>query len=201
MSAVASYVDEMLKVSEWTSNFRVLNALLATPASRTMHIVQRTWDPPVPPFRFAASGISLYFVCSSLSGLGDQSFAAAIAQPVLFTIFSLLFLAITYKIFRDVSKAPRTYEEFLVLAAIVNGVYGYLTAGVALLSFLNVEWGVIGLAAMSVYMCAYTLRAYKEFWGMSYKNIIVYSLLASVGIFIALGVVLAIFMVLIANTG
>ncbi|OAD21807.1 membrane protein [Candidatus Thiomargarita nelsonii] len=97
-----------------------------------------------------------------------------------------MFAIVQYKILKDVSSTPRTFDNYLVMSAIVGGMF-YLLLGIAAIGILFNETvgGLLLLGAM-IYLIPYGLKTSKRFWEISYGKIFLYSFLSSIAATIAI---------------
>jgi len=186
VNATREFFNAFLNLNEIKNYLKLFLEILPSPTKKTMYIVEHGHS--VNPFRFMAFGYSVYSLMLVSEPLisGKFSFADSIVQMLLGLILYFVFAVVQYKILKDVSSTPRTFDNYLVMSAIVGGMF-YLFLGIAAIGILFDEavGGLLLLGAM-IYLIPYGLKTSKRFWEISYGKIFLYSFLSSIAATIAI---------------
>jgi hypothetical protein len=192
MAALKDFIYAFINLKDIKEYFKLFMEILPSPTEKTMHIVD--YGHSVNPFKFMAFCYSIYALIIITEPLfsGKLSFANSIVQVILFLITYLVFAAVQYKILKDVSHSQRTFDNYLVMSAIMGGIV-YLLFGSAFIVILFSEpfGGLLFLAAMA-YIIPYGIKTSKQFWQISYGKIILYSFLSSIAAIIAFTIIVVI---------
>jgi hypothetical protein len=180
ITASKEFVSAFLELTEKRNYLGLFFRVLPSPTDETMRIINH--GDRVSPFRFMAFAYTVFAATELAEPLfsGGISFAEETAKMLLVLVFFLVFSTIQYKISRRVSRANRTFHNYLVMSAIVGGM-GWLLLGAAQGVALASELlgGILVLGA-AVYTATHSIKTSKLFWRMPYGKIILYSFLSAI---------------------
>lgn len=195
MNAVLEFGNSLLKLSELKENIRFFFYILASPAVRTINIVDNRETAGINPFHFTAFGFSVLTIVQFAQPIvrEELQFIDGVLRLLFMTSWITISLIIAFKIFKAATNSNRTLDEFITMSAIFLGLSWTLEGISAIIWVLsNMHVGRFVNAITSVYIGIYMLKAYKQFWKISYGKIFLYIVLAGIPPLIFLFFVLAI---------
>ena len=182
-SYIKDFLDGLINITEIIKHFRFLSLVLFSSSQKIMDIIDGKENAPVQPVKYLSFGLTILTSFPLTDAFTDEplfensTFSAWYTWLFIIT-FALFYYSITYKIFRDVSDTHRGLQEFLRQVAIFAGTSWIVSGIITWIGVVTQDQGFESLLSLS-FLVWYTiifLRVYKQFWGMSYSNIILYSI-------------------------
>jgi hypothetical protein len=202
-ASLRGFVVRLLKLSEITNNVHCFLDLARAPATRTMEIVDKKRRALVDPIEFMGFGLSVFSLGQiSKPLLGDNY--SFLEQTLLIPLYVLLIAAtlfVLYQVFRRLSAVPRTFEDYLVMSALMCGVMYPLYGLNAILLALNPVLGGMATLLIYPYTTVYSLKVFKQFWGISYGKIVLYSLIFGGAVAMAIFLIAMLFVFVFVSIG
>jgi hypothetical protein len=202
-ASLRGFVVRLLKLSEITNNVHCFLDLARAPATRTMEIVDKKRRALVDPIEFMGFGLSVFSLGQfSKPLLGDNY--SFLEQTLLIPLYVLLIAAtlfVLYQVFRRLSAVPRTFEDYLVMSALMCGVMYPLYGLNAILLALNPVLGGMATLLIYPYTTVYSFKVFKQFWGISYGKIVLYSLIFGGAVAMAIFLIAMLFVFVFVSIG
>lgn len=180
MAAPKEIVKAFFNLDEIKDYFALFMEILPSPTEKTMRIVENGHS--VNPFRFMAFTYTVLALTNISEPLleGKFSFANEIVKTLLMLVSFLVFAAVQYKILKDVSRADRTFDNYLVMSAIGGGMAWLLLGLAQVVAIFSEVFGGLFILGALIYLVPYGIKTSKQFWEITYGKIFLYSFLSSI---------------------
>lgn len=202
MSAQRNALNEFLHLDKLVSYAKLVFKILPNPTKRTMEIIDNGHE--VNPMAFMLFGLGIFSATAFTQPViitGKFAFLNSLVWIILLFLSFITYAGVQYKILKDVSHTNRTFDNYLVMTALVGGMYYILVGSAFIILMLHEVIGLLVTLIASVYMIVYGLKTSQRFWEISIGKVFLYSFLSTLAATLLILLVSFIIGVVIGITG